>query len=215
MRETADAINAQLKEYAAGVCDAARGRVLQSLHRGWTEHMSTARKLLKLDGMCEEKRALQLGLQQLEATMALMKSVVKTSGTYLETASCYDTLKLVSGTASEGCARTLLDRNVDVRLLNGDSQVAIALMTKRAGAPHDVCELMPAVKIHEAQKAIATKVTQATFKVKVTGLIEPAQREGAELTTLLKQDIGFASLSDELHDAARSHVRCGEPLVRR
>ena len=57
---------------------------------------------------------------------------------------------------------------------------------------------MPAVKIQEAQKAIATKVTQATFKVKVTGLIEPAQREGAELTTLLKQDIGFASLSDEL-----------------
>ena len=45
-------------------------------------------------------------------------------------------------------------------------------MTKRAGAPHDVCELMPAVKIQEAQKAIATKVTQATFKVKVTGLIE-------------------------------------------
>ena len=57
---------------------------------------------------------------------------------------------------------------------------------------------MPAVKIQEAQKAIATKVTQATFKVKVTGLIEPAQCEGAELTTLLKQDIGFASLSDEL-----------------
>jgi hypothetical protein len=106
MQEVTAAINAQLKDYAAGLCDAARGRVLQTLHRGWAELMNTARRLLKNDGLSEEKRALQLGLQQLEATMALMKAVVKPSGTYLETASCYDTLKLVAGISSEACGRT-------------------------------------------------------------------------------------------------------------
>ena len=198
MQETADAINAQLQKYAAGYFDTARGRELQGLHRTWTERMSTARKLLKNEALCDERRALHLGLQQLEATMSLMKSVVKTSGSYLETASSYDTLKLVNGSASEGCARALLDRNVDGKLGNRDSQAAIALMTNHGGASHDACELIPAEKVPEVQKAIATKVTQATFKVKVTGPIEDAQREGADLTTLLKQQIGFASLSDEL-----------------
>ena len=160
--------------------------------------MITARKLFKNEAVSEERRALQLGLQQLETTMALMKSVVKTSGSYLDTASCYDTLKLCHGSASEGCARALLDRNVEWKLSNGDSQAAIALMTNHAGAHHGVCELMPAENIQEVQKAVATKVAQATFKPKVIGSIELAQRDGAELTVSLKQQIGFASLTDDL-----------------
>lgn len=160
--------------------------------------MTTAKKLLKHDGLSEEKRSLQLGLQQLEATMALMKAVVKPSGTYLETASCYDTLKLVRGTASEGCARTLLDRNVDDRLTNGDAKGAIALMTKHAGAPHALHELLPEEKIPEAQMSIAAKVAQATFKYKVLGPMDNAQREAADVVVLFKHDLGFESFSGEL-----------------
>ena len=198
MRETADAIKTQLKEYADGLCDAARGRVLQTLHRGWAEHMTLAKKLLKIEGVCEEKRALQLGLQQLEATLALMKAVVKPSGSYLETASCYDTLRLVSGTASDGCARAVLDRNVDAKLQCGELKNAIRLMAKNAGFPHAVHDLLPEGKVHEAQMCIATKVVQATFKVKVAGPIETAQREGADLILLFKHEMGFASFSEEL-----------------
>ena len=102
MQTCTNAIEAHLEKYASGMHDSARGRVLQGIHRQWGDHITTAKRLIKGDGMFEEKRVLQLRLQQLEATMGLMKVVVKTSASYLETASFYDTLKLIEGIASEG-----------------------------------------------------------------------------------------------------------------
>ena len=198
MQQVAEAITAQLQKYATGFYDQARGRELQGVFKQWAEPITAARKLVKNDGQSDEKRTLQRGLEQIDATAALIKAVVKASGSYLETASCYDNLKLIKGLVSEGSAKILLDRNVDRWLSNGDSKAAVALMTNHAGASHGVCELMAAEKIPEAQNAVATKVTLAIFKQKVVGSLEAAQREGAELSVTFKHQIGFATLAVEL-----------------
>ena len=92
MQASTLAIEEQLNRYVSGMVDTARGRPLQSLHREWADLMQEAKKHIKVDGASDEKRGLHVVLQQLDAAMALMKVVVKTSATYLETAACYDTL---------------------------------------------------------------------------------------------------------------------------
>ena len=127
-----------------------------------------------------------------------MKMVVKTSATYLETASCYDTLKLAGGTPSEGCARCLLERNSDSRLATGDLKAAIGLMSKEGGASHNVHDVLPAGKIAQAQMVIATKVVQSVCKVKVVGPMEDAQKQAADAAVCLKHSLGFDSFPEEL-----------------
>ena len=215
MEGCADSMKAQLKQYAQGMFDAARGRQMQTLHREWGELTNTAKKLLKIDGKASEKQVLQLGLQQLEATMSLMKMVAKPSASYLETASCYDTLKLAGGTASEGCARALLDRNVDAKLSSGDVQSAIGLMTKDAAAAHKVFDVLPQEKIAPAQMAIATKVVQSVCKIKVVGSLEVAQSEAADAVTCLTHCFGYDSFPEELRGQLESmftalHPTCAE-----
>ena len=198
MKESTDSITSQLDQYANGMFDSARGRPLQELHRKWVEVMATAKKQLKVEGVFDEKKALQLGLQQLEASMSLMKAAVKASATYLETASHYDTLKLAGGRASEGNARILLDRNVDTKLLNGEVSIVIDHMTKHSGHSHTAHELLPEAKIPLAQMSIATKVAGTVFKPKLLGTLEAAQREAADTIVSLKQHVSFNDFSPEL-----------------
>lgn len=215
IKECADKLTEQHRQYASGMYDSARGRPMQTLNREWTDTINTAKKHLKIDGQFVEKRLLQESLQRLEAAMSLMKAVVKTSATYLETASCYDTLKLAGGTASEGCARALLDRNVDAKLATCDAGAAIALMAKEGGAPHMVHEVLPEGKIAQAQLAIATKVVLSVCKSKVAGSLETATAESSDAVVLLKHALGFESFPDELKTQVEImftclHLSCSE-----
>ena len=162
--------------------------------------MNIAKRLLKAEGIFDEKRNLQLCLQRPEARMSLMKAVVRPSATYLETAACYDTLKLAGGTASEGCARVLLDRNVDAKLANADVKQAIGIMGgKRRSSPHGARRLAPG-NVAEAQVAIATKVVQVVCKSKPVGPLETAHKEAADAVVYLEHTLGVASFPAELQE---------------
>ena len=211
-------IEEALKKYVSGMYDAARGRLLQGVQREWVDLIAEAKKQLKVDGTSDEKRALQSVLQQLEATSALVKVVVKPAAPYLETAACYDTLMRAGGEASEGCRKTVLERHVDEKLSSGQVYAVITLMSKQDGA-HGVYELMTEALVPWGLAMVATKLVQAVFKVKLVGSLEVAQNECADLTFRFKHALGYPDFPEDLrtqldtmftamHLAADADVSC-------
>ena len=212
MRAGTLAIEEVLKKYVSGMYDATRGRHLHGLYREWGGLIKEAQKCIKVDGTSDEKRGLHIVLQQLEAVMALMKVVVKTSATYLETAACYDTLKHAGGQASDGCRKVLLERNVDDKLSNGDVPAVISLMSKKAGA-HGVYELMTGAKVPEALVMVATKLVVSVVKVKLDCSPEVAQQECADLTVRFKHALGFPQFPEGLRTQLDTMFTAMNPAV--